>query len=75
MVVEMSLICHVTSQDYVIKGSRDLTSGNSSLYVNTLPSLVAIGTMVVEMFLISCVISLDHMIKRPCDITGRSLSR
>ena len=36
------LICYVTSQNHVIKGSSNFMSGSSSWYVTTLPSLVAI---------------------------------
>ena len=41
----MYLICHVTSQDYVIEGS---CGGSFSLYVITQQSLVAMGIMVVD---------------------------
>ena len=42
------LICHVTSQNYLTKGSSDFMSESSSWYASTLPSLKAIGTVVVE---------------------------
>ena len=44
------LICHVTSQSYVIEGSCNFMSASSSLYVMTLPNLVAIGIIVVEVY-------------------------
>ena len=44
------LICHVTSQNYVIEGSCNFMSASSSLYVTTLPNLVAIGIVVVEVY-------------------------
>ena len=44
----MYLICHVTLQDHVIKGSCDFMEGSSSLYVTTLPCLVAVIIVVVE---------------------------
>ena len=47
----MHLICHVKLQDHMIKQSCDFMGAKSSLYVTTLPSLVAIGIVVVEMFL------------------------
>ena len=37
----MYLICHVTLQDHVIKGSTDFMEGSSSLNVTSLPGLVA----------------------------------
>ena len=45
---DMFLICQVTSQNHVIEGSCNFLSGNSSWYVTTLLSLVAIGTAVVD---------------------------
>ena len=42
------LICFVTLQDHVIQGFCDYIEGKSSLYVTTLPSLVAIGIVVLE---------------------------
>ena len=41
------LISHVTLLNHVIEGSCDFISGSSSLYFNTLPSLVAVGIAVV----------------------------
>ena len=43
-----SLICHVTSQNHVIKGSCDLMCGDSSFYITFLPSLAVISLLVVE---------------------------
>ena len=60
--VEIYLICHVTSQDYVTEGSCDIMGGNPSWSVTTLPTLVAISIMIVEMFLICHVILQDHEI-------------
>ena len=42
------LIFHVTQQDHLNERSCDVTDGSSSLYVATLPGLVAIGIVVVE---------------------------
>ena len=43
------LVCHVVSQDHVIKGSCDFIGRSPSRYhVTTLPSLMAIGTLIVE---------------------------
>ena len=53
------LICHVTSQNFVIEGSFNFMSGSATIpmatklgrmvaYVTTLPSLVAIGIVVAE---------------------------
>ena len=39
---DMYLICHVTSQDHGIEGSYNFISWRSSLYVPTVPSLMAI---------------------------------
>ena len=38
---------HVTLQDHVIKGLDEFMKIKSSLYIPTLPSLVAIGIVVV----------------------------
>ena len=46
------LICYGTSQNRVVAGSCDFMSGSSSLFVATLPSLVAIESVVV---VIQCV--------------------
>ena len=40
-------ICHVSSQNYMIEGSRNFMSGNSSLYITTLLILEVIGIVVV----------------------------
>lgn len=40
-------ICHVTSQEHMIKESCDFTNRSSLEYVITLPCLVVIGIMVV----------------------------
>ena len=61
----MYLICHVPLQDHVIKGSCDFMEGHSSLYVITLPNLVAIVAVVVEIQhnLICHVTLKNHVIK------------
>ena len=42
------LTCHMTLQNHVIEGSSNFMSGSSSLYITTLPSLLAIGIIVVD---------------------------
>ena len=42
------LICHVTSENHVIKGSNNVMSGNFSWCVTILSSLVVIGIVLVE---------------------------
>ena len=42
------LICHMSSQDHMIKGSCDFMGENSSLYAIPLPNAVAVGIMVAE---------------------------
>ena len=42
------LVCHVISQDHVIKGSCDLITSSSSLQITTLSNFGAIGIAVVE---------------------------
>ena len=50
-------ICHVIFlQNHMIEGSCNSMSGNSSLHVTTLPSLVAINIVIVEVFLLCHVI-------------------
>ena len=43
-----NLICHVTLQEHVIRGYCDFKRESSSLYVTTLPCLVAAVIVVVE---------------------------
>ena len=43
---DVILVCHVISQDHVIKGSCDFAGRSPTSYI--LPSLVALGTVVVE---------------------------
>ena len=43
----MFLICHLISEDHVIKGSCVLLSCSPSQQFTILPGLVAIGTLVV----------------------------
>ena len=44
------LICHVTSQNNLIKESCYFISGSFSLHVFTLPGLMVIGIMIVEIY-------------------------
>ena len=44
----MVLVCHVISQDHMVKGSCDFMGGSPSWYFTTLPSWVAIGIVVME---------------------------
>ena len=44
----MVLVCHVISQDHMVKGSCDFMGGSPLWYVATLPSWVAIGIVVME---------------------------
>ena len=44
----MALVCHVISEDHVIKGSYDFLGDSSSRQVTIQPSLVAIVTLTVE---------------------------
>ena len=46
------LTCHMTLQDYMIKGSCEFIKGNFFLHVTTILGLVLAGIAVVEMFLI-----------------------
>ena len=41
-------IFYVTLQDYVIKGSSDFMEENSSLYIPTLPKLIAINIVLMD---------------------------
>ena len=45
----MCFVCHVSSQDHVIKGSVDFIGGSSSLHDTYLPSLVALRIIVMEL--------------------------
>ena len=42
------LVCHVITQDHMVKEACDFMSGSVSCYVTILPSLVAIGIAVVK---------------------------
>ena len=44
----MVLVCEVTLQDYVVKGSSDLMGRCYSRQVSILASFVAIGTVIVK---------------------------
>ena len=46
--VVMGLVCHVISQDHMIDRRSNIMVGSPSWQVNSLQSLVAIGTVVVE---------------------------
>ena len=46
------LIFHVTLHDHAIKGLCELMEGSSSLYIPTLPSLVARGIVVVDIMIL-----------------------
>ena len=48
VVIKKYLICQVTSQKQVIEISGNFISGSSSLYVTTLPRLVARGIVIVD---------------------------
>ena len=47
----MILVCHMISQDQVVKMSFDFMGGISSQKVNFLPSLVTIDIAIVEIWL------------------------
>ena len=59
----------------MIEGSSKFMSGRSSRYINTLPSLVAIGNVVADMFLFCHMIKQDHMIKRSSGYNDRGPTR
>ena len=46
--VDIYLTSHVTSSNQVMEELCNFMSGSSSLYLNTLPSLIDIGIVVVE---------------------------
>ena len=48
----MVLVCHMISEDDMIKGSYDFMAGSPSSNVTTLLSLVAISTVVVDNVLV-----------------------
>ena len=64
------LILHVTLQDHVIKSLYEFMEGSFSLYISTLPNLVAAGIVLVDMILVCHVISQDRVIIKPCDSLG-----
>ena len=71
----MTFVCHVTSQDYKIKGSCDFIVWNPLSQITILLSLVAIGTVEMNIYiliLVWYVILQDHVIKGPCDFMARS---
>ena len=43
-----SLVFRVTSEDHLSEGLHDFMGGSSSLYVTTLPSVIAVDIVVVE---------------------------
>ena len=62
----MVLICHVISQNHVLKRSFDVMGRRRSWEVTIVQSLVGIGTLVEKTFLVCHVISKDHVIKGAC---------
>ena len=46
----MYLICDLTLEDHVTKGSCDFTKGRSTLYEATPRSLVVIGIVIAEIY-------------------------
>ena len=44
----MLLVCQVTSQDHLTKGSGNIIGRSPSRFVTIISSLVAIGTVVVD---------------------------
>ena len=63
-------------QEHVIEGPCNFMGGSSSLYIPTLPSLVAIDiAVVILMILVYHVISQDNVIIWSCDLMGRRRSR
>ena len=62
-------------QEHVIKGPCNFMGGSFSLYIPTLPSLVAIDIVVVIlMILVYHVISQDNVIIWSCELMGRRRS-
>ena len=57
----MIFVCHVISQDHVIKGWRDFISREPSRWSNLLPDLIAIVILIVNGF------SLSRYLERPLD--------
>ena len=57
------LSCQVTSQDHAIEVPFDIMSRSFSLYVTTLPSLLAKGFVIVKRY----VFNLSHDLQRPCE--------
>ena len=47
----MTFVCHVTSQDYKIKGSCDFIVWNQLSQITILLSLVAIGTVEMNIYI------------------------
>ena len=46
----MVLVCHVISNDHVIRGSSNFMGRSLSRKVFVFPSLVTIGTVIVEIY-------------------------
>ena len=68
-------IVYVTLQDHVIKVSGEFMEENSSLYIPTLPKLIAIDMVHGYAIILAChVILQDHVIIWTCDFKGSTLS-
>ena len=72
-------VYHVTLQDHMAKGSRNMVRSHSSL-VSVLARLVEIGTLIGTsneyfMALLCHMILQNHVIKWSCDFMGKSPSR
>ena len=69
---------YMTLQDYVIKNSGDFMEQNYSLYIPTLPKLIAIDIVLngfIYIFFLVCYVFLqEHMIIWSCDYMGRRYS-
>ena len=71
----MLFICHLTSQDHMIKGFIDFFVRGTSNYVTILPCLVAIDTSSGDTVLFICHMTLqDCVIKALCNFMVKSPS-
>ena len=68
------LVCHVISQDHMMKQACNTTGKSPLRQVTILQNLAAIFASGVIMILVCHVISQDHVIKRSCDFMGGSPS-
>ena len=71
-VMAIFLICHLISEEHMIKGSFDNMGRRPSMQVTILASLVTISIVVQEMVLIRHVISQDKGIKGPYDFIAEN---